>query len=288
MRRRGGGIGRATGLALLLALPAQAAGDRGAALASMADAERAFAKASAARGIRAAFLAYLDDEAIGFGPTLGRAKDAWKARPEPANPLATALVWDPRTGDVSEDGQLGWLTGPYLRVPDGDASKTSFGCYFSIWRRSGQGPWRVFIDLGISTLVPCEFPAEFAAFPGEPAPGAAASKDALVAADRALNTKAHDAGLAAAFGPVLDDNARLHRDGHQPLVGAGAVREFLASDAGPWTFTTIDGATAGSGDLAFTYGRAEQTTPTKSAGYYVRVWRRGPGGAWRLVFDTVS
>ena len=46
------------------------------ALESMADAERAFAKAAATRGIRAAFLEYLDDDAVGFQPTLGRAKAA--------------------------------------------------------------------------------------------------------------------------------------------------------------------------------------------------------------------
>ena len=81
---------------------------------TMTDAERAFAQASKQHGVRAAFLEFLDDDAIGFEPSLGRAKAAWRARPVPADPLATTLSWQPRAGDVAASGDLGWLTGPYV------------------------------------------------------------------------------------------------------------------------------------------------------------------------------
>ena len=67
----------------------------------MADAERAFARAAAERGVRAAFLEFLDDDAIGFQPALGNAKEAYRASPEPSNPLATRLAWEPRTGAIA-------------------------------------------------------------------------------------------------------------------------------------------------------------------------------------------
>ena len=259
------------------------------ALASMADAERAFARASAARGMRAAFLEFLDDEAIGFHPALGRAKDQWASRPEPANPLATTLAWDPRTGEVSADGRLGWLAGPYLLVPDGDASKTIYGCYSSIWRGDVPGAWRVYIDLGVSTPAPCEFAAAFEAVPGRAAPGETGTRDALLAVDRALDASSQADGFASAFGAAAAANVRRHREGQQPAVGRDAVVAAIAADRTRWVFESVDGAVAGSGDLGFTYGRAQRAGAANAdGGYYLRTWRVAPGGAWRVVFDVVA
>lgn len=257
-------------------------------LASMVNAEHEFARAAATRGIRAAFIEFLDDEAVGFGPTLGNAKEQWRSREEPANPLATSLAWDPRTGGVSDDGRLGWLTGPYVLVPNGDVSKTRYGCYFSVWRRTHDGPWRVWMDLGISTPQPCNAPAEFEPYPGRAA-GTPGHRDDLATADSRLNRAIGDRGAAAAFGPVMDERVRMHREGQQPIVGVGAAKGFLSGAGRAWTFTAAAAAVAASGDLGITYGRAE---PRRAADappwYYVRVWRRAPEAAWRIVFDTVS
>ena len=263
------------------------------AFASMADAERAFAQASKQRGVRAAFLEFLDDEAIGFEPSLGRAKDAWRARPVPADPLATTLSWHARAGDIAANGDLGWLTGPYVYVPNGDVSHTAFGCYFSIWIRRAGAPWRVLIDAGVSTSEPCTFAGEgidrLAPTGVTPRAGAAAaSKSSLLDQDRSLDTRAASVGLADAFGSVLHPDARFNREGKQPLMGSTAVADFLKSRPGSWTFVPRGGDVASSGDLGYTYGEYDQkeNIRTTEAGYYVRVWRRGPEG-WRLTFDTL-
>jgi hypothetical protein len=285
--RRGAGALRNTVVILASCLAAAAvagAATDNPALASMADAERAFAKAAATRGIRAAFLEYLDDDAVGFQPALGRAKDTWNSRPEPANPTADRLEWDPRTGDVSVDGSLGWLSGPYRFVASGDKTTPAYGCYFSIWRRpDAASPWRVFIDLGVGTPQPCAFPAGFAR--QAVTNGPAGTRDALLAADRALDARIVTSGLAA-LTAVADEQLRVHREGGQPVVGRDAVRQALKAVERPGTFTPIDGAVAGSGDLGYTYGKVEG--PGEKPAYYVRVWRTGPTGAWRLTFDTVS
>jgi ketosteroid isomerase-like protein len=141
----------------------------------------------------------------------------------------------------------------------------------------------VFIDLGIGTPEPCAFP------PGLTRQavtiGPAASRDALLAADRALDTRIVTSGLAA-LAAVSDEQVRVHRDGGQPVVGREASRQALKSAERPGAFTTIDGAVAGSGDLGYTYGKVEGTG--EKPAYYVRVWRTGPTGAWRLTFDTMS
>jgi hypothetical protein len=262
------------------------------AFASMTDAERAFAQAAKERGVRAAFLEFLDDEAIGFEPSLGRAKDAWRARPVPADPLATTLSWLPRAGDVSAGGDLGWLTGPYVLVPNGDVSHTAYGCYFSIWIRREGAPWRVLIDAGVSTQEPCAFAGEGVARLAydEAAENAtaAAARSSLLAQDRALDTLAASAGLADAVGPRLHPGARINREGMQPLLGPANIVEFLRTRPGSWTLVQRGGDVASSGDLGYTYGEYDrkENIRTTEAGYYVRVWRR-VGADWRVTFDTL-
>jgi len=263
------------------------------AFATMTDAERAFAQASKQHGVRAAFLEFLDDDAVGFEPSLGRAKEAWQARPVPADPLATTLSWQPRAGDVAASGDLGWLTGPYVYVPNGDVSHTAFGCYFSIWIRRGGAPWRVLIDAGVSTAEPCAFAGDgitrLASTESAPqAATAGASKSSLLDQDRSLDTRAAAVGLADAFGSLLHPHARFNREGKQPLVGSAAVIEFLRSRPGSWTLVQRGGDVARSGDLGYTYGEYDQkeNIRTTEAGYYVRVWRRSATG-WQVTFDTL-
>jgi hypothetical protein len=51
----------------------------------------------------------------------------------------------------------------------------------------------------------------------------------------------------------------------------------------------VDGGVAGSGDIGFTYGRAQRPGASEPhGGYYVRAWRAGPGGAWRVVLDVLA
>ncbi len=256
-------------------------------LASMADAERAFARAASTGGIRAAFLAYLDDEAIGFHPLFGRARDEWQSRPEPPDPLATTLEWDPRTGAVARDGRLGWLTGPYRLVPDRDASKTVYGCYFSVWRRAADAPWRVYIDLGISTPEPCAAPAAFTRGPGSERPATPLTREALIEADHSFAELSSTAGLEQGLSSLADPGVRIHRDGRQPIAGRDAALEAFKGDRAPWTFTMADAILATSGDLGVTYGRAVGPGHADAAAY-VRVWRPDGQGRWRLAFDTLS
>ena len=272
-----------------------AAQDRVAALASMAEAERAFAQAAGELGIRGAFIKFLDDDAVGFQPTLGRAKDVWRARPTPPDPRAMKLEWEPRTGDVAASGDLGWLTGPYVLTPNGDAAQTQHGCYFSVWRRAGaSAPWLVMLDQGVSLDQACTFPdAGFHAladdrdmFTGEGRNATAT----LLDADRAIAHTATTSGPSRALLASSHELVRLLRNGRQPMVGADA-RRWLESITGAGTFTTTNGQAALAGDVGYTYGSyafaAGDRTPAES-GYYVRVWRRRVDGTWRITADVLA
>jgi hypothetical protein len=233
--------------------------DRMAAVTSMADAERACARAAKTRGVRAAFLEFLDDDAIALHPTLGNAKDVWRSRPEPANPLGTSLTWEPRTGDVSDAGDFGWLTGPYTLVAEDDAAHPRYGCYFSIWQRSADRPWRVLIDVGISTPDPCVFTVSgFVPLPesaGHREQLSGTSKDALLREDRLRATGVREHGVGRALLPILDERVRFHRNGRQPILGFVAVRAYLETAPTGWSFTPVDGGIARSEDLGYTYGQ---------------------------------
>ena len=78
--------------------------------------ERAFAAATA-RDRRAGRIPHVlrrrcgqIDHAAGR-TSISRAKDALIRRPLPKLPLSGTLLWEPFTGQIADDGTMGWLTG---------------------------------------------------------------------------------------------------------------------------------------------------------------------------------
>ena len=84
------------------------------ALTQMIEAERAFAVRALVVGWKQAFLEYFADSAIGFDGGAGPAKDQIRKNPDP--PADMQLLWEPRYGDVSASGDLGYLTGPVRNI----------------------------------------------------------------------------------------------------------------------------------------------------------------------------
>ena len=127
---------------------------------AMADAEREFAKTATVKGWRDAFLEFFADDAIAVGREVTKAKDG--LRKQPSVPFSEfELLWEPRTGDVSGSGDLGWLTGPSTSINHAEGKKPGYGCYLSIWRKQPDGRWRVFIDVGASAPTPVPFAPGF-------------------------------------------------------------------------------------------------------------------------------
>jgi len=261
-------------------------------LASMVDAERAFAAAAKTTGIKAAFLEYLDDDAITLLPTPGRAKDVWRGRPDPPDPLKAKLTWDPRTGAVSSSGDLGWLTGPYVFMPEAGA-QASYGCYFSVWTRSPGKPWRVALDQGIDTPAPCAFSetgfheAKTAHWKGTiDAPDVA--RRTLLARDGEVSHGAIKDPGPTIIANVLDANGRVYRPGRQIFVGAVAARVYLITEQPAIATSPVDAVVSRAQDLGYTYGKVDTgDTPAKHA-YYLRVWSRQPSGSWSIVADVLT
>ncbi|MEO8486750.1 MAG: DUF4440 domain-containing protein [Betaproteobacteria bacterium] len=242
---------------------------------SLVDAERAFARMSAERGIRPAFLASFADDGIGFNPAPYRLREAWSARPPQANPKQNTLDWHPVISGVARSGTLGFTAGPSLFVDTTGALPPSNGVYFSVWRRGPDGVWKVAADAGIETpraLTDADFGAD---------PVVASTTATAIGANSLDDADAKASGGAAAFASALASDARWHVDGRVPLVGRERVAAARAADARTLRFVTQGREAAPTSDLGYTVGAIDAAGVP--AGHYLHLWAREGDGAWRLV-----
>jgi ketosteroid isomerase-like protein len=301
--------------------PAASTSDLAAERSRMEEADRDFARLSRRQGMRAAFLAYMADDAVLFrpGPVPGRA--FVEARPSPA----IELVWAPVYAAMAVSGDLGYTTGPYeVRGTGPDHAVEDQGYYVTIWRKQADGSWKVALDQGVSTPPAMgadaaalaaagagTVPAEAAggapgAVPGMPpaSPGAAGSTVAAApVSDAARAMLAADAGFAgdavahgarAAFMGNLAQDARLYRAGALPAVGRDAIAQALGAGrqlASSWQPTAAAASVAG--DLGYTYGNAAlmgagAPRRVQQSSVYLRLWRRQGGDSYKIVLDLVK
>jgi ketosteroid isomerase-like protein len=281
-------IAAALGLALVAAFAAQDAVTPE--LEALAKSERAFAEAATRNGIRDAFLEFFADDAIALVPDAVPAKDGLRARP--SVPFAEhELLWEPRTGDIAASGELGWLTGPSTFTNKKTNANPAYGNYLSVWRKGGDGTWKVFIDIGSSAPAPVPFAPGFARFVfGKRYSGKedkTAASAAVLEADRALNERLSAGPSGSAYASVMAANIRLHRDGMIAVVGREAASEWLNAKSAAIKASTTAGEAARSGDLAYTYGTYQKSDGAKK-GPYVRIWSRTIAGDWQIVADVMA
>ena len=276
--------------------PAAPAIDRQAALDGVVAAEKAFAQLAAEKGTREAFLAFLADDSVVFNPDPMNGKEVWRARP--AGP--GLLSWYPVHSEVSLAGDLGFNTGPFDFRPKPGEKPVAFGQFATIWKRQADGSWKALLDLGTSTPEPASAvtPAISLTGPARVEESALPKVDpearaALLDADRALAAAVQAKGAAAAYETALTDDARLLRVSRQPVLGKGAIRTALAENTAPVTWEPLGGGVARSGDLGYTYGFVKRhedgpESPWINTSNYLRVWRKGADGTWKVVFDEFS
>lgn len=250
---------------------------------ALANAERAFARDGIDLGIRAAFIAHFAPDGLVFEPAPVRVREAWPARPAPADPRALRLEWQPALVDVARADDLGLSSGPFRLIDTTGARPETRGAFFSVWQRQADGTWKVWLDMGArgtGAIADALWRAPPRARPGpqdEDAPTATVVSDL----DRALS------GTGSKLAQRLALDARRYGDDAPLLVGA-AWEAQLASASGIFEYAPSEARVSASGDFAASYGRITQRVPgaAPKAGYYVHVWVRG-GGAWWLAVESV-
>jgi ketosteroid isomerase-like protein len=260
----------------------------------LVSAERAFAKLAAERGFRESFITYFAEDGIGFGPHPYKVKDALSRQPPSDAPMG--LNWAPAYGDVAQAGDLGWNTGPTVsdaKGPDGNPAR--HGMFFSVWKKQGDGNWRVVLDLGTETsaaVVGIDAPFQTShraqAVPGASDVNVEQEITGLFEAERAFLAAAATGTVGEAYENRLSDDARVHRPGVMPMVGKDALRDWLAQQTMTLHGEPLKADVSRSGDLGYAYGSYEQGGAEPQAGYFARVWKRDAEGRWRIVMDTIN
>lgn len=268
-----------------------------AALDSLVAAEKAFAATSVEKGIRESFLMFFADDGIYFQPHPTNTREALLKRPVPAVRPPVELNWRPVYADVSRAGDLGYTTGPWsFKDLSPEKKPTSYGYYFSVWKKQPDGAWKVAVDCGMETPDGSEMQLEF-----RPAPqtkwktgrkiNLESERLFLIDLDREFLKALQSSGIVKGYQQFLSPDARVHRDGMFPMTTPGAIRTFLSTKISTLSWSPIKSDVAQSGDLGYTYGSYEvkfTDTNKTEKGYYVRVWKRDAGGKWKLVLDTFS
>lgn len=254
-------------------------------LASLVSTERAFASATRHIGVRNGFLTFFADDAIALRPVLGPYKEQLRSRAQPPQPLPSLLLWTPTEGDVSRDGDLGWLTGPSAAKENRPDGKIVYkGQYFSVWKKQADGTWKVLLDAGIEVpaltgdpeTAPFQPHALFSANPDTNVRGSAAE---LADAEKGLNEAYGRSGAAAAH--FYAASARYHADSLMPITGNDAVRIYLRQ-LERITHQSFATGCSSSGDLGYSYGEYLDNGNTM---YYIRAWKYVKNEGWRVVVE---
>jgi ketosteroid isomerase-like protein len=112
----------------------------------MKQADITFSNLSKQKGMKAAFLQYLDSSGVllrpDYYPIIG--KDAQQFF-QHINDSAFTLTWMPHHASMAESGELGYTYGIYTYTNE----DTMFqGTYVSIWKKQADGNWKFVLDTG--------------------------------------------------------------------------------------------------------------------------------------------
>ena len=166
------------------------------------------------------------------------------------------MIWEPRYGDVSASGELGYLTGPVRNIrASRDGGKPRHSNYASIWKRQRDGSFMVVMDVGINTPSAVPFAAGFTRAPQKNrfTGDYDDSTPPLGTADEVLNSVLKTSPLRA-YGSRLAEGVRFHRQNQLPVVGRQAATKWLASQRAVSSADSKFSEVARSGDLGYTWG----------------------------------
>ena len=247
---------------------------------SLAEAETAFAQESLEKGMRSAFLHALSADGIVFEPGPQNGKKVWEAKPKNDKGI---LQWQPVLAAVSTKGDLGYTTGPWsFKAKATDREASAFGQFVSIWRWE-NGQWKLLFDLGSKNPRPTE-PRAALQLVDNHAPNESA-------ADAQPVMLAHDQRYAAnrvqEMVAVAEEKVRLYLPAKFPIIGASEAAAALQKQGAPLKFGPAKGDVSSGGDLGYVWGEYTVGSDTEMSGYYLRIWRKGRAGNWKLALDLV-
>lgn len=114
----------------------------------MIEADRAFSALSEAKGLRTAFMEFIDSNGVLLRPgTLPLvAGDAMDFITQSSD-SAFVMTWEPCDADLAASGDLGYTYGVYaLRLTQPDS--VIYGSYVTVWKKQPGGKWKFVLQSG--------------------------------------------------------------------------------------------------------------------------------------------
>lgn len=114
----------------------------------MMNADREFSRMCEEKGMKAAFIEYIDSNGVLLRPDhlpIAGA-DAIDFLIQ-QNDTGYTLSWEPRNGLVARSGDLGYTYGIYALKPS-QKDTVIYGTYVSIWKKEKNGKWKFVLDTG--------------------------------------------------------------------------------------------------------------------------------------------
>jgi ketosteroid isomerase-like protein len=110
--------------------------------------DRAFSKMSEEKGMKNAFIEYIDSNGVllrpGEMPIIGANAIDYLIQ---LNDTGYKLAWQPNGSTISASGDLGYTFGIYAMKLNSNDS-TLYGTYTTIWKRQKDGKWKFVLDSG--------------------------------------------------------------------------------------------------------------------------------------------
>jgi ketosteroid isomerase-like protein len=283
---------RRSSLTLLLCLLAgpfvvrAAEPDPAEAVRAMVESERKFYQTGQEKGTRAAFLAFLADDAVVFRPGPVNGKEAWGKRPE----TGLDLIWEPTFAAIARSADFGYTTGPARwRANKKDEKFLGYGQFVSIWKKQKDGSWKVGLDCGIENPEPVGKPEPLRMF--VPDDGSKvridfdAGREALQEAQQKFVEVAKANSADAALG-VAGEEIRVYHDDSFPAVGKNAAGVLLSAKVGKMSYEPMGSDMSHSADLSYTYGKYSLShNGSAEPGHFFQIWQTDAAGSWKLVLD---
>ena len=114
----------------------------------MMDADRAFSKMCEEKGMKAAFIEYLDSNGVLLRPNhlpiAGADAVDFLIQQNDAD---FTMSWEPKNGVIARSGELGYTYGIYALRPSA-RDTILYGTYVSIWKKEKNGSWKYVLDSG--------------------------------------------------------------------------------------------------------------------------------------------
>lgn len=253
------------------------------------EADRAFATMCETDGSFSAFMTFLADDAVVFRPQATNGKLWYYERGQ----ATSRLSWWPSFADISAAGDLGFTTGLWEYRQHPTDNETFYGQYITVWRKQPDGQLRVILDIGISHEEPEDKEVVLTwvsegqkRFPREE------SWNLLAATEQQLSHGAVS-DILQHYEQKITPLSRFYREGSFPGIGRDGLQLVGGVPQNAVQGTPAEIGVAVSGDLGYAYGKRELRISETSGKIieqsgYLRIWRRGADGMWRLLVDVAA